>query len=157
MDLLQVLHDSWFAVRLRQPGIAYPLLNAAHILSLALVVGPIAILDLRLLGVFRTRAIGQLAPPLIRTASVAAFFAIATGFLLFSVRPAHYVQNPAFLLKISLVALGIAVALALGRARFWRAAILGNEIGAGARLCAILSLAIWVGAVLCGRWIAFVR
>ena len=156
MDLLQLLHDSWFAAELRRPGAAYPLLNATHILSLALVVGSIAVFDLRLLGLFRAYAVEQLAPPLTRTASVAVIFAIATGFLLFSVRPATYVQNPAFLLKVSFVALGVAHALALRCTPLWRRLMEGGPATAGVKLSAALSLAIWTGAVLSGRWIAFV-
>lgn len=157
MELLQLLQDSWFAAALRQPGIAYPLLNAAHILSLAMVVGSIAVLDLRLLGLFRLYAVDQLAPPLLRTASVAVVFAIATGFLLFSVRPTNYIGNPAFLLKISMVALALTHALAVRCAPGWRRAMAGGTITVGVKFSAFLSLALWIGAVLCGRWIAFVN
>ena len=49
--------------------------------------------------------------------------AVATGFLLFSVRPLAYAQNPAFLTKITLVALGVANALVLRANRGWRVAL----------------------------------
>lgn len=156
MELLQLLQDSWIATELRRPGIAYPLLNTAHILSLALVVGSIAVLDLRLLGAFRLYAVDQLAPPLMRTASIALIFAIATGFLLFSVRPTNYIQNPAFLLKVAFVALGATHALSVRCTPYWRRAMAGGPKTASVKLSAFLSLAIWTGAVLCGRWIAFV-
>ena len=57
--------------------------------------------------------------------------AVATGFLLFSVRPLTYAQNPAFLTKISLVALGVVNALvAAGFNWRWRVA---DEGGTGSR------------------------
>ena len=41
------------AAWLRRPTPAYPLVNAAHILGIGLILGAILPLDLRLMGVFR--------------------------------------------------------------------------------------------------------
>ena len=84
--------------------------------------------------------------------------AVATGFLLFSVRPLTYAQNPAFLTKISLVALGVVNALVLQL----QAGTGGSPPRAGrcTARCGpwrALSLLIWAGAVLAGRWIGFLQ
>lgn len=154
--LLQALHESWPAAALRRPGIAYPLVSAAHILALGTLVGAIATLDLRLLGLFRRYPLAHLAAPLTRMAAAGLALAIVTGLCLFIVRPAAYAQNPAFLLKLALVGAGLANALLLRALTRWREAVAGGAIGPAVRLMAALSLAIWAAAVLSGRWIAFI-
>ena len=140
---------------LRQSALLYPLLNAAHILGLSLLIGAIATLDLRLLGLFRAQMLAALAPVLWRMAAAGLGLALATGFLLFSVRPQSYAQNTAFLVKLALVALGLANALLLHHSPAWAQALAGGAIGARLRLAAALSLACWIGALLAGRWIGF--
>jgi hypothetical protein len=156
MELLQALHASALAAGLRDPTL-YPFVNAGHILSLAVLVGSIATLDLRVLGLFRTIPLGHIAPPLSRMAAIGLACALVTGFLLFSVRPVAYAQNPAFLAKLALVLLGILNAAAAHTLPYWRAAVGGEAIHTGLKLSAGLSLAIWVCAVVSGRWIAFVE
>ncbi|MDO9521313.1 MAG: hypothetical protein Q7L19_13965 [Pseudohongiella sp.] len=75
---------------LRQSALAYPLLNALHILSIGLIVGAITTLDLRLLGVFRETPVIMLARPLVRVAKTGVVLTLLSGFLLFSVWQAHF-------------------------------------------------------------------
>ncbi len=100
MELLQALSDWSVAATLRRSGIAYPLMNAAHIISIGLILGAIASLDLRMLGVFRASPVVHLAPPLWRIATCGVALAAVTGFMLFSTRPLTYIENPAFLTKL---------------------------------------------------------
>ncbi len=156
LDVLQLLHDAWFAAALRRATALYPFVNACHILAIGMVVGAVGILDLRLLGAFRGTPVGALAPVLTRVAAIGVTTAVLTGFLLFSVQPAAYAKNPAFLLKVGLVALGIANAVLLHRTGAWRSVCAGGQISGGVKFHAAASLAIWVSALLAGRWIAFV-
>ena len=154
---LEALAATPFAALLRTSTVAYATLNAAHIFSIGLVVGSIATLDLRVLGVFRSVPLGALASPLSRIAAAGVLLAVTTGFFLFSVRPLTYAQNPAFLTKISLVALGVVNALVLQASWRWRVVREGGTITLPVRLAAIASLLIWAGAVLAGRWIGFLQ
>ena len=156
-EILEALAATPIAGYFRGSTAGYAALNAAHIFCFALVIGSIATLDLRLLGLFRTVPLSALAGPLSRTAATGLLLAVATGFLLFSVRPLTYAANPAFLAKVSLVALGAANALALRFNRHWRIAVEGGPVGGSVRVMAALSLTIWAGAVLAGRWIGFLQ
>jgi len=156
MELLQALQDSGFAAALRRADTLYPFLNAAHILAIGLVVGAIGPLDLRILGVFRRAALDVLAPPLSRMAAIGVVAAIGTGFIIFSVQPVAYAQNPAFLMKVGLVALGAANAMILHRRAAWRDALAVGHAPTGIKIQAVGSMVIWVMAVISGRWIAFV-
>lgn len=155
MELLQALGDSGLAAWLRRPGAAYPLANAAHILALGMLVGSITVLDLRLMGMFRQAPVSVVGPLLSRVAAVALLAALATGVALLSVRPLAYAANAAFLLKLGLVALGIANALAVRLNPGWRRALADGGVAASLRVQALVSICIWVAAVLAGRWIAF--
>lgn len=137
-------------------GPVYPLVSAAHILSIALLVGPIVALDLRLLGVFRAVPLRHLALPLSRVATAGLAGALVTGTLLFSVQPAEYLGNRAFLLKLALIAIGLFNALVLRRLPAWgRVDEPGRAAVGPVQASALVSLLVWVAAVLSGRWIAF--
>lgn len=143
------------AIALRRFEVAYLLVNAAHIVSIGLIVGAILTLDLRVLGLLKHYPIDVLGPPLSRVAAVGVVCAILTGFMLFTVRPLAYIQNAAFLVKIALVGLAVANALILRCNRHWRLVLSGGEAHATVRISALFSALLWVGAVVAGRWIGF--
>ena len=155
MEFLQALAEWPGAVVMRRFQVLYLLVNASHIISISLVVGTIVTLDLKLLGLFRQFPVATLAPPLSRVSAAGIILAILTGLLLFSVRPAAYVQNTAFLIKVALIVLGVANALLLNRNYHWKVALSGGELHRSVRLSAFLSLALWLSAVIAGRWIGF--
>jgi hypothetical protein len=156
-DLLQALAAWPIAAYFRASTVGYATLNGLHILSIALLVGAIATLDLRMLGVFRSAPLSGLAYSLSRVAAAGVALSIVTGALLFAVRPIAYAENPAFLAKVSLVALGVVNALALRANRHWRAAREGGPLPDSVRLQALLSLLIWTAAIFAGRWIGFLQ
>ncbi|MBY3157692.1 hypothetical protein HFO56_35905 [Rhizobium laguerreae] len=134
------------------PGL-YPAISALHILGIALLVGCIATVDLRLLGIFSAK-LDEALPGLVRVALVGFAVAATTGLLLVSVRIANYASNPAFLTKMAilLIAGTNALVLRLGAGSADVRHGLGTSHG---RLAAGLSLALWTSAVFSGRWIAF--
>jgi hypothetical protein len=155
--LLRALSEWPVAAALRESGIAYPLVNAAHILSIGLLLGAIATLDLRMLGAFRASSAAALGPPLVRVAACGLGLAAATGFFLFTTRPLTYWENPAFGIKLGLIALGLLNVLALRFNRHWRRALDGAEVHGSVRISAFLSLVLWVCTVVVGRWIGFLQ
>nr|WP_256476091.1 DUF2214 domain-containing protein [Siccirubricoccus soli] len=142
---------------LRASDIAYPLVNAAHIASIGLLLGAIVTLDLRLLGAFRVHPIGHLAPPLVRVAAAGLLAAAVTGLLLFSTRPVIYMENPAFLAKLALVGLALLNALALRLHPWWHSGTYQGEAPATVRVAVAVSLVAWPSAVVAGRWIGFLQ
>ena len=149
---------SWpVAAALRGSAIAYPLVNAAHIASVGLLLGAIVTLDLRLLGAFRSHPLAHLAPPLIRVAAAGFIGAAVTGVLLFSTRPVAYLENPAFLAKLALIGLGVLNAIILRLNPRWSDVTGSERIAASVRAAAFASLLVWLGVVVAGRWIGFMQ
>ena len=135
---------------LRQSATAYLFVNAAHILGIAVLLGAILPLDLRLLGLFRRFPLEVLAPFLVRCAAAGLSLALLAGAWLFSVKPDEYLANPAFRWKLALLALAL-VNVAL------------QHRGAGplplspaVRIRAGISLCLWLSVLVAGRWIGFV-
>ncbi len=144
------------AVLLQRSGTAYLLVNAAHILSIGVLIGSMVCLDLRLLGVGRQLPLTFAGLFLSRVAATGLGLAIFTGSWLFITQPDAYVGNPAFLAKISLVATGILNALWLKARTAWHQALVPDAaVAVTVRMQAAISLLIWLAAVVAGRWIGF--
>ena len=143
------------AAALRRSGHLYMVVNATHILGIALLLGAIVPLDLRLVGIIRGGALHVLAPFLSRAAGVGLAIALATGPVLWSVAGRDYLANAAFRWKMALIALGLVVVALQHIGKGWRQAVETGAPGPDARILAALSLAIWLSVLLAGRWIGF--
>ena len=75
--------------------------------------------------------------------------AAATGLLMFATQPAELLSNRAFTLKMILL-----VAAACNAAWFHARGSL-RKLDLPARVQMLLSTAIWLGVLFCGRWIAY--
>ncbi|RZJ03850.1 MAG: DUF2214 domain-containing protein, partial [Rubrivivax sp.] len=109
METMLDLVSAWpGAVWLQGSGTTYLVVNAIHILGLALLVGAIFPLDILLIrsgGNPIASDLPALARLLPRMAAYGLALALFTGLWLFSVRPHDYVANPAFLFKMALLVL----------------------------------------------------
>ena len=145
------------AVLLQRSGTAYLLVNAAHILGVGLVVGAILPLDLRLLGFYRRVPLEVVGPFLSRAAAAGVALAIVTGLWLFTVKPAEYLGNTAFLCKALLLAVALGNVVLQHRNRRFRAALAGGgNVHPSVRLIAACSATLWLSVLVAGRWIGFV-
>jgi hypothetical protein len=143
------------AVLLRESGTAYLFVNAAHIVGIALLIGAILPLDLRLIGCFRTVPLAVIGPFLSRAAAVGVAWAVLTGLWLFSVKPVEYLANTAFLTKLALLMLAIGNIALQHHGRHFRLALDGGRIRPQVRILAALSAFLWLSVLLAGRWIGF--
>ena len=136
---------------LQQSATAYLFVNAAHILGIAVLLGAILPLDLRLLGFFRRYPVEVLAPFLVRCAAVGLSLALLAGAWLFSVKPDEYLANAAFRWKLALLA------LALINVGFQHRDTRGSlHLSPAVRVRAGVSLCLWACVLVAGRWIGFV-
>jgi hypothetical protein len=130
---------------------AYGLTEVAHILSLAVSIGLIGLVDLRLIGfgprhvtparLLRATAVGTVAGLVV---------AVTSGLLIASTDPIRYFNHPVMRLKLLLVVAGIVFNYAIHN----RVA-LGVRSPAAGRTVALLSLTIWTTTVFGGIFYAF--
>lgn len=136
----------------------YPMVNAGHVIGVGLLFGAIVPLDLRLLGLWRALPVEPLARVLVPSAVAGLLLATANGLLMLAARPLDYVREPLFGLKLGLVALAIANALALRRlpwAHGWRETAGSRRAPYGARWAAALSIALWLSVIVVGRLLGY--
>jgi hypothetical protein len=151
--LLQSLAALGLATGVARSSVVYALVSASHVLGIALLLGPIALVDLRLLGLLRGLDLAAVAI-LRRAAMQGVVLLLVTGVVLFSAKPLEYAANAAMQVKLLVIAAGLANALSFE----WsvrRTSLAAALSGMRAPLIGAASLILWLGALLLGRWIAF--
>lgn len=155
--LLAWVQASAIAAVMRTSLWLYPVVEIVHILGFILLVGSIAMFDLRLLGWGRVLPVRALSRMLVPWSLAGAALVVPAGLMMFSARPDDFAGNPVFQLKLLLIgAAGINAALfhfgVYRSAAQWDA---GTRTPLPARLHAAASLALWVATVSCGRLLAY--
>ena len=157
--LLRWLYESAPGVAIRENDSLFPWIESFHVLAITLVVGSIAIVDLRLIGMSSLdRALTRLTKEVLPVTWIAFCGAVITGLLLFISNAVNYAHNTYFLLKMgALVLAGLNMLFfhfVVGRdIDSWGASAATTP--AQARLAGCLSLLLWTCVVGFGRWISF--
>lgn len=128
---------------------AYPALEAGHLVGIGLLLGSLVVLDLRVWGCASALPVRPLARLSLGCSAAGFSLAAATGLLMFTTQPQELLGNRAFVLKMGLLFLA-----GLNAAAFHARGGL-DRLGLLARAQTLASLAIWVAAIACGRWIAY--
>lgn len=130
----------------------WPTLESIHFVSLCVLMGSLLVVDLRLIGVFREPCARTVAI-LIRLSLLAFAVNLSTGVLFFFGYTAKYVDNPAFEIKLTLIAIAGLNALYYR----WRMPDLVNtrEVTRSSIAVGCISLLLWSGVIVCGRMITF--
>jgi hypothetical protein len=136
----------------------YPIVEIFHISGFVILVGSVVMFDLRLLGLSRDLSVRALARHLLPWAFAALLVIVPSGLLMFSAHAGEFVDNRAFLIKLTLLALAACNAAAFYTGVYRTVASWDREtpVPAGARLHALASLMLWTGVLACGRLIAYV-
>ena len=152
--LLAALEALGPAQFLRVSRWGYAAVNGAHILGIALLVGSVVPMNLRLLGLWSGTPRPGLMRVLMPVAASGLSLAVLAGALLFTVRAREYAGMPVFQAKLVLIAAATLSAVLLLRAhgRTLKGAAPGRL-----RVHALLSVICWIGALACGRLIAFAQ
>jgi hypothetical protein len=155
---LESLESSGIATAIRDSLYLFPLLEATHVIGFSMVVGTIAIIDLRLLGVASTRrSFRRIASDTLKWTWAAFALTLATGSLMFITNAGVYYHNFFFRTKMVMLVLAglnmLVFELSAGRTihRWDKSA----SAPAAGRVTAALSLLIWISIIFLGRWIGF--
>ena len=150
--LFALLEGTALAQALRGSRWVYAATNTVHIFAIALLIGSVVPLNLRLLGAWRRISREAVVRVLAPVAASGLILALLTGPLLFSVRAREYSGIGFLQLKLTFIAVGLLSTLALCHAHGFllkdapRTRLVGH---------AILSTVCWLGALVCGRLVAF--
>ncbi len=155
--IFMAIEGSAFAAMVRQSPFAYMAANVAHILSLMVFFGAVAIMDLRLAGFFKATAPATILRGARRVAIVGFFGLIASGAMLFAAEASHIILNPMFRIKLILILLGL---INIAVFEFVLARKISDvpplaPLPGSARFAGMASIAIWLAVAACGRLIAY--
>ncbi|NQW92684.1 MAG: hypothetical protein HQ446_01365 [Polaromonas sp.] len=129
---------------------AYPALEVVHICGIALLLGNLVLLEMRVFGRGALLDVKALASLSLGVAGVGFSMAAASGLLMFASQAAELLANRTFTLKMILLMLaGCNAAWFHGRASL-------DKLDGIARWQMVVSSLIWVAVITCGRWIAYV-
>jgi hypothetical protein len=151
------LETSEFAAAMRQWLWLYPIVEIVHVSGIALLVGSIAMFDARVLGLSRVLPIDQLARHLLPWSVAGFVIIVVSGSMMFTAHATEFWGNPAFAVKMTLIALAGLNALwfHLGAFRNVTTSGAGTRAPGAAKAAAVVSIAVWIGVISCGRLLAY--
>lgn len=128
---------------------AYPALEVVHICGIALLLGNLVLLELRVFGWGKALPVKELARLSLGLAAVGFGLAAVSGLLMFASQPMELLSNRIFTLKMLLL-----FTAACNAAVFHARGAL-TTLDGWARGQMLLSTCIWLAIIACGRWIAY--
>lgn len=136
-----------------ETGWMYATFSVIHYFSLFVLVGTIALIDLRVLGVAsRRQSIAKVAGQLFPWTWTALGLALLSGFVMFGTDAGDFYPDKVFRVKMAVILLALLFSVIIQQnVRNWdRLPFLSS----GAKLVALVSLLLWVGAILAGVEVA---
>jgi len=128
---------------------AYPALEVVHILGIALLLGNLVLLELRVWGLGPELPVQPLARLALSLSLLGFGLAGASGLLMFAGQPEELLASRVFIVKMGLVLLA-------GLNALWFHARGSLELlDRGARIQTVMSMGLWLAVIICGRWIAY--
>ena len=139
---------------IRRSSWLFPVIEAVHLLGLGLIGGAVLVVDLRLLGLgLRRQSVSQLARDAQPWLIGSLILMIITGTLLFLSEAIKCYYHPAFWMKMTSLFLAIVFTFTVQRkvtmADEDRVSPLGSKV------VALVSVLLWSGVGIGGRWIGF--
>lgn len=129
---------------------AYPMLEVAHLLGVGLLLGNLTLLELRVFGWARGLPLEPLARLSLGLVTVGFGLAAVSGLLMFGTQAGELLANRVFTAKMVLIM------LAGCNAGWFHARRSLQRQDRTARLLMLLSSALWLLVLTCGRWIGYV-
>jgi hypothetical protein len=156
LGILESLEHSAFSEWLvgSQSIWAYPTVLTLHTLGMMVLVGACAVLDLRLLGFGRGIPLGSM-QTLFRVMWGGFWLNLVTGSMLFVADATKKSTSTIFMVKLSLIALGVITIVLIKRDVYGRSAE-PLKVSGTAKLLAVASILLWSAAITAGRLLAYI-
>jgi hypothetical protein len=155
MHALQLLQDSQFASWLAQS--AYPIVITLHSLGMALLVGLLTLICLRVLGAAPGLPIHSLRR-FMRIIWLGFCINAASGTLLFAISPVKFLHNGLFISKLCFIAAGLISGTMVSSMVLKPGDeydIVAADPPLRAKSLALFSICFWLGAIITGRLLAY--
>lgn len=155
MAFLNWLESNAYAQWILTSAWGWPIMLSLHAFGLAIILGVMFAMNLRLLGWYRSLPYTSL-HGLMGVAWIGIWINVFSGLSVFLTRPVGYLTSIPFLLKMGFIALGIVILIHTRKVLARESAGWQSDAPPVIRQLAMGSLAFWVLAVIAGRLIAYV-
>jgi len=155
--LLQTIQDSSLADWVRVSEWGYPIILTMHSLGLALVVGVLLIIDLRIIGIPRSLPVVPM-KQLMLLVWLGFTINLLTGLTLFTADAVKFYHSPTFRFKLLAVVSGVTLAVVLNSLLFKAAPEIDRGVGRISpawKAMAVMSILVWLAAISLGRYVAY--
>jgi hypothetical protein len=134
-----------------------PTVQTIHILAIAVVTTSALMIDLRLVGIIgRDQPIERVSSRFFPLIWWVVLVLLVTGIVMIIGEPARSLQNPIFQLKMALLIAALTVTYFLQRLSRNKAFVdVAKRPPIAAQAMAVVSVLLWTGIILSGRWIAY--
>ena len=151
------LETSGVGEMMRRSAWMYPIVEIVHIVGFVILVGAVVMFDLRVLGLGGGLPVPALARHLLRWSWVGLALVVPAGLMMFTAHATEFATNPAFLLKLALLATAAANVAFFHMVPYRSVGAWAARGGApvSALVTALSSIVIWIGVITCGRLIAY--
>jgi hypothetical protein len=159
LPFLAWLETSMLGHAMRSSGVwTYGVVNLFHILGVSTLFGAVVVLDLRLLGLWRTVPLPSIAGPTVPVATAGFIVAALTGAGLLATKATEYAGNPFLLIKFPAIAVALVNVAVVTSRPAWKQMERPDPTPGDRRVLAIggaVSLAAWLTAIGAGRMIGY--
>ena len=158
-DFLAWLESSMLGHAMRDSGVwTYGVVNLFHILGISTLFGAVLVLDLRMLGLWRTVPLASIAGPTVPLATTGFVIAAVSGVGLLATKATEYGGNPFLLIKFPAIAVALLNVAVVTSRPAWKSMGRREPTPGDRRTLAIggaVSLAAWITAIGAGRMIGY--
>ena len=156
MTPIGALEASAFGVAMRESPWLFPAIEALHVSGITLLVGSIAILDLRLLGLSRSVSVRRLAARVLPWSIASFALIVPSGLAMFVAHAGDLISSTVFAVKMTLILIAGANA-GIFHAGVFRGSVQWDVNAmppTAARAAAAASLLLWASVIACGLRLA---
>ena len=154
LDLFTKIDNGAMGVAIRGSYWLFPFIEAFHLLALCVIGGAVLVVNMRLLGIgLQGQPVAQIArdarPFLLGSLAVM----LISGYLLFTSEAVKCYNNPAFWFKMSCLLAAMLFTFTIQNKAIEKEERQGASLSG--KLIAVVSLLLWTGVGIGGRWIGF--
>ena len=156
MAIFEWLENTGLALFIQESIWGYPIVLSCHAVGMAIMVGIVLMINLRLLGFASAVPVGPL-KTMLKVALLGLVINVISGTMLFAADAVDFLGNTAFRIKALLLMVGIVLLIVESKRVFspWVTSATVADSGA-IKIIAGASVVAWVGVIVAGRLIAYV-
>lgn len=158
IEFLTWLRELGWTTALRESEYMFPVVEGIHLLGIALMLGPVLMLDLRLTGIAWTdKPVSKIAKAFVPYSVAGTVLMFITGLLLFAATPIRAWESIWFQLKLVMliIAGGNALYFHFKTQSTWGTWDTATVPPLSARTAGFVSMVFWAAVVFAGRWTAY--